>query len=283
MGSSSRRIIRVGYSWSALLVVLLTIQCSDLRYRSCAQDAYDEYVQEVLEEDQERYGSGDSYYHDDDYEDKLRQEQEDAERRRKEEEERMARDRADRLASERERQFEADLERMNEEQKKIALRQKKKDARVVKAVLKAENSGDYYAVLGIRNWQLRIPPRKFNVGKYSFSITGISLRHTSSKDIRKAYKRRAKAVHPDKNRNGRAAEAFVAVENAASILTNDDSRSAYDKEWKQLMQSRRQKYKKGVTRIVDVVKQYVGRVVWVFRKVLGPFAPAVLIILAILI
>lgn len=48
------------------------------------------------------------------------------------------------------------------------------------------------------------------------------------------------AVHPDKNRDGRANEAFIAVENSASILTDKQSSKEYDQQMREYYQQRRQ-------------------------------------------
>ena len=295
-----RRRQRLSSSWwtttSHLLVLLLFVafQCSNVKYRSCVMvlveaaehDAYyDEYVQEVLEEDQRHYGDSneDSYHYDDEYVERLKQQQQDAERRKQQEEERLAQEKLEKIAAERERQFQRDLAKMNDEQRKLAIKQKKRDTNIVKSILKANKHNDYYSVLGIRNWKLKIPGRKFNIGKYSFGFSGITLKHTSTKDIRRAYKQRAKVVHPDKNRDGLASEAFTIVEHAASILTNEQTRNEYDKSYTLMIQQKRQKYINVLNGIGDTIKLRIKNVIWVFHKVLGPFAPAVLIISAILI
>ena len=249
---------------------------------------YDEYVQEVLDEDQRHYGDGndeDGYHYDDEYAEKLKQQQQDIERQKQQEEERIKQEKLDKIAAERERQFQRDLNKMNEEQRKLAIKQKKKDSHIVKSILKANKQNDYYSVLGIRNWKLQIPGRKFKLpgGKYSFGFNNIILKQTSSKDIRKAYKRRAKLVHPDKNKDGLASEAFSIVEHAASILTNENSRKEYDQQYNLMIKAKRQKYINVVNGIGDTIKLRVKNVIWIFHKVLGPFAPAVLIISAILI
>ncbi|OEU08798.1 heat shock protein DnaJ, partial [Fragilariopsis cylindrus CCMP1102] len=50
----------------------------------------------------------------------------------------------------------------------------------------------------------------------------------SERDIRKQFRTRAMQIHPDKNNDGRAQEAFIAVENAASILSDKQQRNIYD-------------------------------------------------------
>jgi hypothetical protein len=266
--------------WFLLLVLLFQHQS-----RTCyAQSEYDEYLKEVLEENRDEYAN-DYYYQEEPLSSSSSSSssQQQQQQRKAEEEARLAREYADRIAAERERAFEKELAKMNADQQKAALQQKNKDAKINKQVLKAAKNGNHYAVLGIRNWQLRIPPREFHIARYSVTIPGITIRHTSTKDIRRAYKRRALAVHPDKNRDGSAEEAFVAVENAATILSDDRQRAAYDEQVKQRNQARRDQAKQVVGGVTNSVGQYMGRVVWVFRSVLGPFATPVIVIGAILI
>jgi curved DNA-binding protein CbpA len=62
---------------------------------------------------------------------------------------------------------------------------------------------DYYAVLGVE-------------------------RTVSEPALRKAYKRRAMKVHPDKNSAPKATDAFKKVNAAMACLTDADKRRVYD-------------------------------------------------------
>jgi hypothetical protein len=270
-------------------LILFIVVCSIVRVS--AQDQYYDYVQEILEEDQQHYNDyyEDPYSHQDNIhqqqqqQPQQQQQREDAELMRKAEEERVAQEKTDRIAMEREKVFQAELDKMNEDQKKAALRQKRKDAKIVRSILKAARNNKYYAVLGIRNWQLRIPPRDIKLGKYQVTIPGITLKHTSTKDIRKAFRNRALSAHPDKNRDGKAQEAFIAVEAAASVLSDERLRAEYDEEVKLVTAKRRHESKRIVVGVIDTVRGFVGKIIFVFRSVLGPFATPVIIIGALLI
>ena len=53
-------------------------------------------------------------------------------------------------------------------------------------------------------------------------------RRASERQIRSAYRRLARALHPDHNAADDAAERFKAVTNAYSILSDSRRRAAYD-------------------------------------------------------
>ncbi|XP_055903301.1 dnaJ homolog subfamily C member 17 [Eupeodes corollae] len=88
-------------------------------------------------------------------------------------------------------------------------------------------------------------------------------------DIRKAYRKKALACHPDKNPdNPKAAETFHILSRALEVLTDTTARAAYDKVWKakkaaqfrnQQLDSKRQKLKADLEqreRDAIVISQY---------------------------
>ncbi|KAL3937174.1 MAG: hypothetical protein SGBAC_007658 [Bacillariaceae sp.] len=254
------------------------------------QDSDYDYVKEVLEEDQQHYGD-EAYKTDreqESAEEMIRKQQEQA-KAQQEEQERL---RAEKLAQERERAFQKELAKLDEEQRKKAMKQKKKDTKLVKTILQwsqkssspdpktgAMRVPDYYKILGLRNWDLHLPAKKVELGPVKFQFPGITVKKTSQKDIRKAFRSRTKSVHPDKNKDGFAHEAFLAVEHAASVLSDETSRKQYDAQllaWQQVQRRQQQ----------EVVLQ----VWWSIRKafravssVLGPFATPFFILAAIII
>jgi hypothetical protein len=223
---------------------------------SCGNE-YDEYVRQVVEEDQEAHGSAYDYRNP---EESIRQ-QEDA---RQAEQARMERERAEQIRLQREAEFEAELARMNVEQQKAARKQKRKDAGIVRRILRAAAKKKHYAVLGLRNWEIK-------VGRFT-------LFKLDTKDIRKAYRKTALLVHPDQNRDGRANEAFVAVEESASILSDENMRAQYDDEVRLRRIQRRQQMKTVFAKVYGAFHANVARGFWVFRRIMGPFATPLLIL-----
>lgn len=229
-------------------------------YCSLAQivedDHGEEFVRQVLEEEHQHYDQ-DGHSEDDAARFKLQAQ-------RQAEEEWIARERAEQVRLQREAEFEAELVRMNEEERKAAKRQRKRDARIVNRILKVANKGRYYQVLGIYNWDIHVGP--------------FTLRKTDPVKIRRAYRNQSKRVHPDKNRDGRAQEAFYAVENAASILGDEQQRKVYDEKVRLARLQRREEIMHVVKKVVDLFITTVGRVIWLFRRILSPFATPILVL-----
>eukprot|EP00546_Thalassionema_frauenfeldii_P013340 CAMPEP_0178907946 /NCGR_PEP_ID=MMETSP0786-20121207/7649_1 /TAXON_ID=186022 /ORGANISM="Thalassionema frauenfeldii, Strain CCMP 1798" /LENGTH=253 /DNA_ID=CAMNT_0020579793 /DNA_START=139 /DNA_END=896 /DNA_ORIENTATION=+ len=174
------------------------------------------------------------------------------------EEELLMEQQNERIRQQREADFQSSLERMNEDQQKAARKQKKKDAKIVKKILKASNQGNHYSVLGLLNFALKIGPFTFF--------------RPSPKDIKKAYRHRAMKTHPDKNRDGKAQEAFVAVEESAAVLMDDQARELYDLEIKTARIEKQERILQKLSTIRIFVRDQLSWLIWLFHKVLGPFA-----------
>jgi len=194
-------------------------------------------------------------------------------------EEEITTQKAERIRLKREAAFEAELKKMNDEQRKKAQKQKSKDAKVVKRVLKAHKSGKHYSVLGIRNLELQLGPYYI----FNFSLGPFIFFRVKTKDIKKVYRNLARTVHPDKNKDGRAEEAFHALETSAAILTDEKQRSDYDK---RIIASRRRRNKYAKESVVGVSQLAWRRSVSTLRvakRVLGPFSTPILVVGALII
>uniref|UniRef100_A0A7R9WQ02 J domain-containing protein n=1 Tax=Craspedostauros australis TaxID=1486917 RepID=A0A7R9WQ02_9STRA len=259
-------------SWISLVML---VSCLLMTITSAQQDPYADYVREVLEESQDANN-------DDPFEDPkpVRADPPQQGGKAKTPEEMKAQEQADRLAAAREKKFQSDLKKMNDEQKKKALQQKKKDAKVVRRILKAQANEDLYAVLGIRNWDIQIPSRKI---AFNITIPALKLKQTSERDIKRAFRKQSRVTHPDKNRDGRAQEAFIAVDEAAMVLTDSAARKEYDAHFRKLQAKRREKTMAAFNKVLAVVRSALNNVMWVFRKVIAPFATPIVILCALII
>lgn len=175
---------------------------------------------------------------------------------------------AEKIASQREAKFEAEIAKVLDEKKKKALiREKKRDARIVQRILRHSENERHYDVLGIRcKWgTLRLGP--------------LSFCKTTAADVKRAYRNVARWVHPDKNRDGRAGEAFDALDKSAAILMDDKLRREYDLK---LSRRRRDTLNKAVATSAQLGLKVLG-FVDLLRKLLGPFAFPILIIVMLII
>lgn len=186
---------------------------------------------------------------------------------------------AEQIRLKREQAFEAELKQLNKEQRNKVMRQKKKDAKVVKKILKAHKSGKHYSVLGLRNFEIQLGP--FSVSNFWFGPW--VLFRVKTKEIKRAYRNLARTVHPDKNKDGRAEEAFQALEMSADILTDEKQRSDYHK---RMRASRRRRNKYAMESFVEA-NQFVWRrslsFLRVVKGVIGPFSTPILVIGALII
>ena len=202
-----------------------------------------------------------------DLEEQLRQKQEEAAKaaatRAEEEAARIAEEHRVR----REAEFEAEVKRMDAEQRKRALKQKKADAKVVSRILRAANAKpepDHYAVLGLRNFELHVGPWH--------------LFHISTRDVKKAYRNLSRRVHPDKNRDGRAEQAFHALEASAAVLSDGEQRRGYDRRVEARRKKRNQRITGTTIDVLDSTRRNVVRVFGTARRVLGPFSVPVFVL-----
>lgn len=202
-------------------------------------------------------------------EDQLRQKEAAAAARKASEEEKKQAQLAEQHRLQREAQFEADLAKMNEEQRKAAKKQKRADAKIVRRILNASRLGKHYSVLGLRNWEIKIGP--------------LVLMKVTSKDIKKAYRNLARSVHPDKNKDGRAEEAFDALEKSAAVLSDDELRTEYDRKIKTIRRKRRRETVQLVMDVSDIIFGNIALVVHLFKRMVGPFSVPLFVIGALII
>eukprot|EP00591_Stephanopyxis_turris_P010852 CAMPEP_0195509436 /NCGR_PEP_ID=MMETSP0794_2-20130614/2377_1 /TAXON_ID=515487 /ORGANISM="Stephanopyxis turris, Strain CCMP 815" /LENGTH=246 /DNA_ID=CAMNT_0040636661 /DNA_START=40 /DNA_END=780 /DNA_ORIENTATION=- len=180
------------------------------------------------------------------------------------EEEKLAAEQAERKRLQREKEFEVELSKMNEEQRKLAQKQKRLDAKVVRKIMKASKRKKHYLVLGLRNFETNIGP--------------LTLFHISTSDVKKAYRKLSKAVHPDKNKDGMAEEAFHALEFSASVLSDEGLRKDYDRNVAILRKTQREERIQMVTDSIEFVYRRVSPVFKIVYRVLKPFWTPILVL-----
>ena len=178
------------------------------------------------------------------------------------------RKRAAEIAAKREEAFQAEIARAkNEKARKALKRQKAKDAKIVRRILNQAKKGHHYAILGFKcKWgEIKIGPFKFCTIKNG--------------EVKKAYRNMARQVHPDKNRDGRAEEAFNLLELSSSILLDEKQRKEYDAK---LKVQQKELLNTGLRTIDDTWKGLV-KTLNAMKTILGPFATPIFVLVALII
>jgi len=171
-----------------------------------------------------------------------------------------AKKKADEIAKTREAKYQAELEKIDDEKAlKLLKQQKKRDSKIVKRILRNSANERHYSVLGLRCVPFKLGP--------------LNLCNKSAGDIKRAYRQIARLVHPDKNRDGRAGEAFDALEKSSSLLLDPSKKNSYDT---QLRKERKQTFDKVIVTIHNMWQSF-RKIV----KLLGPIATPVLILVTI--
>jgi len=88
-----------------------------------------------------------------------------------------------------------------------------------------------------------------------------------------------KQIHPDKNSDGRADQAFVAVDEAYNLLSDPQARESYHESWslEQSSQPWLHRHEK-VGKIITATHTVVSRTAGIVSKVVGPFSVPVSIL-----
>jgi len=159
-------------------------------------------------------------------------------------------------AREREVAFQVMVNKMNDEKKKKALKkQKTNDAKIVRRILHQSANGMHYGVLGINcKWG------EFKIGPLKFCTV-------SSSKIKHAFRSMARRVHPDKNRDGRAEEAFLALEKSLEILSDVKKKKEYDA----TLSRQRKETIQQITRLIRAAWNVICETFCISKNILGPF------------
>ena len=243
-------------------------------------DEYLKYVKEVISEDELYYNDYDNLYESEEENRREKSESVQSQKRTAENE---------RIRKQREESFANEVAQLKEDKAAVKklLQQKKRDTRIVNRIYKEFQSNNYYAVLGIRNFifsNFHIPNHTITIVPKYFvvRIPGFELFHISEKQINRAYREMAKLVHPDKSIDPRAAEAFLLLEDAATILLNDATRSEYDM---MIRKERGERRLRLVNQIRQAIEKSVVMTTVVLRSAktfLGPLTIPVVVLVALI-
>ena len=158
-------------------------------------------------------------------------------------------------------------------------KQRRKDAKIVRQIINAAAHGKQYKVLGLRNFEIKVP---FKIPRREDPMY-IEVFRPTNKDIKQAYRQRARMVHPDKNSHTLAEEAFDALDKATSILLDERLRQDYDLAVREIRESRAQDRLIFIQMIVSVVYNSTVKFTTIGRRVVGPFMTPVVVLGALIV
>jgi len=152
---------------------------------------------------------------------------------------------ADQIAAEaRERKVEEEIASMtNEKERKKAVAKRKRDTLTVRRLIRNSEHDKHYAVLGL-NGRGEIAIRTLHTILPSYIARSAMKRlkvHVTQGEIKAAYRKMARRVHPDKNVDKSSLDAFRALERSYAILGDEKTRAEYDRKLGRRARGRRDK------------------------------------------
>jgi hypothetical protein len=262
---------------------------------------YNEFVQEVVEEDAWHHDQTEGETPNSEEEFKRRKIEEELLRQQKQEQQQQQQQeaRAEQLRHQAaEEAFVREMESLSAEQQKALRKKRRQDSRIVQRILQAWERQDYYTVLGLR-WffpegitlirgrgfvedasSSRQEKTKFSLKEAIWHLKWppLVIMRTSQRKIQQANRKRAMQVHPDKNRDPRSDQAFVAIQDAFAVLSDPVRRRNYEAQRRLDRIAIRQAWKKRYHQFIDATL----RPTWtVFRRFVSPFAVPFFIIAAL--
>eukprot|EP00977_Amphora_coffeiformis_P024734 scaffold16756_cov148-Amphora_coffeaeformis.AAC.2 len=275
---------------SGSLVLLNTelVRCVN----AIGDDDYKEFVEEILEEDDWHHDEDNPFFEDpppdpeppkeDYHEERLRRKREEERLKQQAEVERLQRQKAEEA-------FAKELKALPDEQQKLLRQKKRKDGKIVQGILNAWQRHDFYAVLGLRRFfpeGIRLikghggkpgVPQKLNIKNAILKRQwpDVIILRIPTRAIQQAYRTRAVQTHPDKNRDPRTEQAFVAVQDAHKVLSDPELRKAYEMERQTHRLAVRQAWK---DRYHKVINTTLRPVLVVLHKVVGPLTVPLVVV-----
>ncbi|GMI08592.1 hypothetical protein TrRE_jg5053 [Triparma retinervis] len=166
----------------------------------------------------------------------------------------------------REKQWEADLQRMSKAQRSQAKKKRASDAKIVTRVLTAS---DHYAALGL--------------GKSRWRPLSASPRSVTTQSVKKAYRNLAKKVHPDKNKDARAEEAFDVIQGAYEVLSDEGKKRDYDRKEERRKKAQNEERKEMAVEGAGKVLGVISLLTRILSRLLGPASTSFFILGALII
>ena len=105
----------------------------------------------------------------------------------------------------------------------------------------------------------------------SFTLGPYRILHNPTRDIKRIYCNLAKSDHPNKNCDGRAVEAFHALEASAAIVTNDKLRAEYDRRIVAIRRRRGERIKRSIVHVCTLGCKKSVVSYQLTKRNLGPF------------
>ena len=286
--------------WIAVSGCLLLLSTELARCANAlGDDDYREFVEEILEEDAWHHDEDNPYFEDpppapepepteeDYHEERARRKQEEERLKQQAEAERLQRQKAEEA-------FARELKTLSEEQQKLLRQKRRKDGKIVQRILNAWQRHDFYAVLGLR-WffpegirlikgrggkQGAAVPRRFNIKDAILKRQwpDVIILRIPTRAIQQAYRIRAVQTHPDKNRDPRTEQAFVAVQDAHAVLSDPNLRKDYEMERQTHRLAVRGAWKDRYHRLINTTLR---PLFIVLHKVVGPLTVPLVVICAL--
>ena len=166
----------------------------------------------------------------------------------------------------REAAWEQELKAMKKNERQEAIRRRKNDKKVIDKVLKSKSA---YETLSLK-------PKWYEVWKKE----GVGV---SVKQVKKAYRNMAKRIHPDKNQDSRAEDAFDMLQEAYEILSVPESKKAYDRKLILQKQSTREDQLSNAQDMAVNAFERSRLMTKIVSTLLGPFAPSFFMLCALII
>ncbi|GMH76204.1 hypothetical protein TrLO_g4028 [Triparma laevis f. longispina] len=166
----------------------------------------------------------------------------------------------------REAAFQTELKNMKKTERNEAIKRRKSDKKIIDRLLKSKT---HYQTLNLN-------PKWYEFWKKEGS-------NVSVKQVKKAYRNLSKRIHPDKNKDVRAEDAFDMLQEANEVLSDAESKKAYDRKLELTKRSNREENLENAQDMAENAFKKTSLFMKLISKLLGPFAPSAFALCALII